>query len=269
MLDSDRAGVLAANGDPVILIRPTTSPQDLRGMLAAQAVVTAKGGATSHAAVVSRALDKPCVVGCGQLEVRPDDGVFVIDGREFAEGTELSVDGATGEVLSGIVPRSVPHRNLESLNELLDRADRRSGCQVWSRVSSAAAVDFSRQTGSRGIGIVSLTDLLVSTGGIQELLAAIAAYGTDVRRTRGAGRGGGGADQSGGAATAADRGARRARARAGAHHDLAPGPQLDPRVDGAGPAPPGATRTSHGCWPPTSGPSRRPPKRPGTTARRC
>lgn len=179
VLDSDRAGVLAANGDPVILIRPTTSPQDLRGMLVAQAVVTAKGGATSHAAVVSRALDKPCVVGCGQLEVRPEDGVFVIDGREFAEGTELSVDGATGEVLSGIVARSVPHRNLESLNELLDGADRRSGCQVWSRVSSAAAVDFSRQTGSRGIGIVSLTDLLVSTGGIQDLLAAIAAYGTN------------------------------------------------------------------------------------------
>ena len=76
-------------------------------------------------------------------------------------------------------PAAFRHRNLESLNDLLDRADRRSGCQVWSRVGSAAAVDFSRQTGSRGIGIVSLTDLLVSTGGIQELLAAIAAYGTN------------------------------------------------------------------------------------------
>ncbi len=178
VLDADRAGVLAANGDPVILLRPTTSPQDLRGMLAAQAVVTARGGATSHAAVVSRALDKPCVVGCDQLEVRPDERIFLIAGREFHEGDEISVDGGTGEVLSGIVPRSVPHRNVSSLNELLDRADRRSGCQVWTRVGTPSGVELPRQTGSPGIAIVSLTDLLVSSGGIDELIAAIGAYGS-------------------------------------------------------------------------------------------
>ncbi len=179
VLDADRAGVLAAAGDPVVLLRPTTSPQDLRGMLVAQAVVTARGGATSHAAVVSRALDKPCVVGCDRLEVRPAAGVFVIEGTEYPEGTEVSVDGGTGELIAGIVPRSVPHRNLSSLTELLARADRRSGCQVWTRVSTPAGTDLARETGTPGIGIVSLTDLLVSSGGIDALIGAIAAYGDD------------------------------------------------------------------------------------------
>src|SRR5258708_25043686 len=64
VLDSDRAADLAATGERVLLLRPTTSPQDIRGMLSGQGIVTAKGGALSHAAVVSRALDKPCVVGC-------------------------------------------------------------------------------------------------------------------------------------------------------------------------------------------------------------
>jgi pyruvate,orthophosphate dikinase len=176
VLDADRAGVMAAAGDQVILLRPTTSPQDLRGMLAAQAVVTARGGATSHAAVVSRALDKPCVVGCEHLQVRPDERVFVIDGREFAEGQEISVDGSTGEVLAGIVSRSVPHRNLSSLTELLDRADARSGCRVWSKVVNPAGAAFPVETGSPGLAIVSLTDLLVSSGGVADLIGAIGAY---------------------------------------------------------------------------------------------
>lgn len=178
-LDADRAATMAAAGDPVILLRPTTSPQDLRGMLAAQAVVTARGGATSHAAVVSRALDKPCVVGCDELEVRPDAGVFVVNGREIAEGTELSVDGTTGEILSGIVARSVSHQNLAALTELLESADRRSGAQVWSKITSPAEVPLARRTGSAGLGIVSLTDLLVSTGGINDLLTAIGIYSAD------------------------------------------------------------------------------------------
>ena len=179
VLDADRAAAVAAAGDPVILIRPTTSPQDLRGMLAAQAVVTARGGATSHAAVVSRALDKPCVVGCGELEVRPDDRIFVVNGREFAEGDELSVDGTTGEILSGIVARSVSHQNLSSLADLLASADRRSGAEVWSKVSTRSDVTLAQRTGSAGLGIVSLTDLLVSSGGIGDLLAAIGSYGGD------------------------------------------------------------------------------------------
>src|SRR5260370_21942540 len=88
VLDGDRAATLAAEGQDVVLVRPTTSPMDLRGMLAATAVLTARGGATSHAAVVSRALDKPCVVGAAQVEGRPDERFFVIDCLAYPQRTD-------------------------------------------------------------------------------------------------------------------------------------------------------------------------------------
>jgi pyruvate,orthophosphate dikinase len=115
VLDSDRAAARAAQGDPVILVRPTTSPQDLPGMLAAEAVVTARGGATSHAAVVSRSLDKPCVCGSTGLDVDPGAGVFTVRGVTYEEGTWLSVDGATGRVYAGQLPLGVPEASLAGL----------------------------------------------------------------------------------------------------------------------------------------------------------
>jgi pyruvate,orthophosphate dikinase len=115
VLDSDRAANRAAAGEDVILVRPTTSPQDLPGMLAAKAVVTARGGATSHAAVVSRSLDKPCVCGCTALQVDPTAGVFTVDGIKYDEGTWLSVDGATGRVYAAQLPLGVPEAGLADL----------------------------------------------------------------------------------------------------------------------------------------------------------
>jgi pyruvate,orthophosphate dikinase len=179
VLDADRAATLAAEGTDVVLVRPTTSPQDLRGMLAATAVLTARGGATSHAAVVSRALDKPCVVGCSELDVRPDDRVFLLGGREFPEGAELSVDGATGSVYAGVLPRSVPERFLGPLASLLDVADRRSEARVWLPVATPAAVADAISRGARGIGVIGLTDLLVTTGGVARLVNAITALSND------------------------------------------------------------------------------------------
>jgi pyruvate,orthophosphate dikinase len=115
VLDSDRAAARAAQGEPVILVRPTTSPQDLPGMLAAGAVVTARGGATSHAAVVSRSLDKPCVCGCTGLDVDPAAGVFSVGGIKYEEGTWLSVDGATGRVYAAQLSLGIPEASLTDL----------------------------------------------------------------------------------------------------------------------------------------------------------
>jgi pyruvate,orthophosphate dikinase len=115
VLDSDRAAARAAAGEDVILVRPTTSPQDLPGMLAAKAVVTARGGATSHAAVVSRSLDKPCVCGCADLQVDPAAGVFLVEGVKYEEGMQLSVDGATGRVYAAHLPLGVPAGNVADL----------------------------------------------------------------------------------------------------------------------------------------------------------
>jgi len=178
-LDADRAVEMAAGGHPVVLVRPTTSPQDLRGMLAADAIVTARGGATSHAAVVSRALDKPCVVGCEGIEVRLEDRVFVVGDLLVEEGEMISVDGATGEVLLGDLPRRLPTRNLDGLSQLLTWADDLSGVALWTEATSALPVEVARRTRSAGLGIVPLTDLLQASGGLPVLLDAIARYSDD------------------------------------------------------------------------------------------
>jgi pyruvate,orthophosphate dikinase len=176
VLDADRAAQKAAAGEPVVLVRPTTSPQDLRGMLAASAIVTARGGATSHAAVVSRALDKPCVVGCEDLQVVPDEGVLIVGGDRYREGETISVDGGTGEIIQGDVPRTVPTRNLDGLTRLLAWADHESGVAVWPEATSSLPVEVARRTGAAGIAIVPLTDLLQASGGLPVLLDAIGRY---------------------------------------------------------------------------------------------
>ena len=96
VLEADEAEARGTAGEDVVLVRPTTSPEDVHGMVAARAVVTATGGATSHAAVVSRSLGVPCVVGCGA-------GV----GAALA-GREVTVDGKAGKVFDGALPVSVP-----------------------------------------------------------------------------------------------------------------------------------------------------------------
>ncbi len=111
VLDADSAEARGTSGEDVVLVRPTTSPDDVHGMVAARAVVTATGGATSHAAVVSRSLGVPCVVGCGQgagaaLAGRAGQG----DGKAGAAlaGREVTVDGKAGQVFDGALPVSVP-----------------------------------------------------------------------------------------------------------------------------------------------------------------
>ncbi len=180
VLDADRAADLAAEGTDVVLLRPTTSPQDLRGMLAATAVVTARGGATSHAAVVSRALDKPCVVGAKDVDVRPDERIFVIDGTEYPEGTELSVDGGTGAVFAGVLPRSVPDRAAADLGALLELADGLSGASVWLPVAPGGTAADVAGRGAAGLGVIGLTDVL---GGVPDavgrMVSAIDALSQD------------------------------------------------------------------------------------------
>ncbi len=119
VLDADAAEARGAAGEDVVLVRPTTSPEDVHGMVAARAVVTATGGATSHAAVVSRSLGVPCVVGCGE-------GV----GAALA-GREVTVDGKAGRVFDGALPVSAP---AETDDPLLCRiAD-------WARAATPLAV---------------------------------------------------------------------------------------------------------------------------------
>jgi pyruvate,orthophosphate dikinase len=101
---SERAHTLAEEGNKVILVRQETSPEDIAGMVASQGIVTARGGMTSHAAVVARGMGKPCVAGCSALLIDHASGILIVDGKKYREGDSLTIDGATGEVIEGIVP---------------------------------------------------------------------------------------------------------------------------------------------------------------------
>ena len=106
VFDSDTAQAWAAEKKAVILVRTETSPEDIHGMHAARGILTARGGMTSHAAVVARGMGRPCVSGAGSLAISAKDKVLRVSGREVKEGDTLTIDGATGEVMAGEVPTS-------------------------------------------------------------------------------------------------------------------------------------------------------------------
>lgn len=173
VLDADRAATIAASGEKVVLIRPTTSPQDIRGMLASQAIVTARGGALSHAAVVSRALDVPCVVGCEALEIDLVARTFGAGAIVLQEGAPLSVDGANGKVYSGLLPLAPSAGSAEHIDRLLGWADERSAAQYWlSGVSGADARQGLRHRPA-GFGVIAMTDLLIAAGTLNDLIDAV------------------------------------------------------------------------------------------------
>ena len=173
MLDADRAVAAAATGERVILLRPTTSPQDIRGMLASQAIVTARGGALSHAAVVSRALDVPCVVGCESLLIEPEERRFSVGGQQFEEGAPLSVDGGTGRVYGGVLPLESTSHAAGHIDELLGWADEKSKARFWIAGISGADARAAVHRKPGGLGVIPLTDLLIAAGTLDELIDAI------------------------------------------------------------------------------------------------
>ncbi|MGB1548639.1 MAG: pyruvate, phosphate dikinase, partial [Alphaproteobacteria bacterium] len=162
VLDSDRAAERAATGEDVILLRPTTSPLDVRGMLASQGIVTGRGGSASHAAVVSRALDKPCVVGCSDIDIDPDAKTFKTNGQAFSEGDPLSIDGETGAIYAGVIPLRGGGVEGGALANLLEWADKAAKAKVWIAAKNTAEANSAAERKSAGIGVVPLTELLVS-----------------------------------------------------------------------------------------------------------
>ena len=173
VLDADRASERAGAGERVVLLRPTTSPQDIRGMLASDAIVTARGGALSHAAVVSRALDVPCVVGCEKIEVDLESRRFTIAGEVYEEGTLLSVDGATGHLYAGQLPIEAGAEASGHIDRLLTWADQASGARFWTADVGPSDVDAALRHATAGLGVIALTDLMIGTGEVARFIEAV------------------------------------------------------------------------------------------------
>ncbi|TAK25404.1 MAG: pyruvate, phosphate dikinase [Chloroflexota bacterium] len=152
VFDSDRAEEMAKAGDRVVLVRQETNPDDVHGMIVSQGILTARGGATSHAAVVARQIGKPCVAGCEALRVDAANRCFTIDGVTVHEGDEIAINGTTGEVILGAVPLIEPTMS-DDLKKLLGWADELRRLKVWANADYPRDAEKAREYGAQGIGL--------------------------------------------------------------------------------------------------------------------
>ncbi|HEX8173531.1 MAG TPA: pyruvate, phosphate dikinase [Pyrinomonadaceae bacterium] len=152
VFDPDEAEEMAAEGAKVILVRQETSPDDFHGMVAAQAIVTARGGMTSHAAVVARGMGKSCVSGAGQLDIDYGQQQFTVDAMVVTKGEWITVDGSTGRVYLGQVPTIQPTLG-EDFTELMSWADEFRRLRVRANADTPHDSKVARDYGAEGIGL--------------------------------------------------------------------------------------------------------------------
>jgi pyruvate,orthophosphate dikinase len=152
VFDADHAEKLGRSGQAVILVRRETSPEDFHGMVMAKAVLTARGGMTSHAAVVARGMGKPCVVGAQALQVDERAGHVGVDGRRLTEGDWITVDGSTGKVFAGQAALRTPELGGDFLR-LMQWADRIRQLRVRVNADTPADAHRGRDFGAEGIGL--------------------------------------------------------------------------------------------------------------------
>ena len=152
VFDTDEAADLGAK-KKVILVRPETTPEDIKGMIAAQGVLTMRGGMTSHAAVVARGMGKPAVVGCSEIQVDMEGGFFTMDSGEVVKkGEVVTIDGTTGNIYRGEVKMVEPEPSPE-LNALLKSADEVRKLGVWANADTPDGARKAKEFGAEGVGL--------------------------------------------------------------------------------------------------------------------
>jgi pyruvate, orthophosphate dikinase len=156
VFSADDAVEWVARGERVVLVRIETSPDDFHGMAVAQGILTARGGATSHAAVVARQIGKPCVAGCAELliDYRTKTARSSESERSFKEGDWISLDGTTGEVFLDALPTvSARFEDQPELQQILAWADGIRRMQVWTNADKPEEAAQARSYGAQGIGL--------------------------------------------------------------------------------------------------------------------
>ena len=141
-----------ANGEKVILVRQETSPEDLEGMVEAQGILTARGGRTSHAAVVARGMGKCCVAGCDALRVKEEEKIFTIGGKTYNEGDFISLDGSTGNVYEGVIETMTPELS-GHFGILMAWADEARKLKVRTNADTPKDAEQAVKFGAEGIGL--------------------------------------------------------------------------------------------------------------------
>ncbi len=181
VLDADTAETWAGRGEKVILVRVETSPEDIHGMHAAQGVLTARGGMTSHAAVVARGMGRPCVSGASGVSIDMAARKLRIGTRELAEGDIVTLDGSTGEVMAGQVPTIEPEL-AGHFGVLMEWADRHRRMAVRTNAETPADCRVARQFGAEGIGLCRTEHMFFEAGRISAVRQMILAEDEAGRR---------------------------------------------------------------------------------------
>jgi len=152
VFDSDEAEELKKAGKKVILVRTETSPEDIHGMHAAEAIITSRGGMTSHAAVVARGMGRPCVSGAGDIRIDYESQKFVVMNRVVKRGDTLTIDGATGQVFVGSVDMMQPELS-EDFSKIMAWADTARTLQIRANAETPLDVKTAKEFGAEGIGL--------------------------------------------------------------------------------------------------------------------
>ena len=162
VFNSDEAEVLHKAGHKVILVRTETSPEDIHGMHAAEAIVTARGGMTSHAAVVARGMGTPCVSGAGDIRIDYDAQQFSVAGRVIKKGEIVTVDGATGQVFFGAVDMVQPEMSGD-FAKVMDWADDARTLGIRTNAETPTDVETALGFGAEGIGLCRTEHMFFET----------------------------------------------------------------------------------------------------------
>ena len=168
-----RAEEMAAKGEKVILVRSETSPEDIGGMDAAEGILTARGGMTSHAAVVARGMGKCCVAGCSDLFINEKALEFIVGGNRYAEGDFITLNGSTGDVLKGQVSLIQPELSGQ-FGILMEWADDVRTLDVRTNADTPDDAKTARSFGAEGIGLCRTEHMFFGTGidAVREMILA-------------------------------------------------------------------------------------------------
>jgi len=196
-LNADRAAAAADKGEKVLLVRTETSPEDLRGMIAAEGILTAKGGVSSHAALVARQMGKVCICGASALHIDYDKKTVTVSGETFNEGDFLSIDGTAGTVYGGQIPTSPSEiitgllhgdkaaqktEKFKNFKQLMDWCSKVARLEVRTNADNPEQTENAIAFGATGIGLTRTEHMFFEGDRIDAMREMILAEKTDDRK---------------------------------------------------------------------------------------
>ncbi len=181
VFDADEAEKLGNEGEKVILVRPETTPDDIHGVVAAQGVLTSRGGMTSHAAVVARGMGKPCVAGCEAIKIDLDKKQFTVNSTVVKEGDYITIDGGTGEVILGQV-KTIPPQLSGDFQTLLSWADEIRKLGVRANADTPQDAQKALEFGAEGIGLCRTEHMFMAPDRLPSVQRMIMAQTEEERR---------------------------------------------------------------------------------------